>query len=84
MTKVEKGMIAATFWMAATFLTLFVWTAIYESRNPCTEYQETGRTVCSSYCTGEDDDILRHCWQTCEPETECVSRQMADGTVWEK
>ena len=61
-----------------------IWSIVYEVRNPCTEYQETGRTVCSSYCTNEEDDLLRHCWETCEPEKECVSRQMADGTVWEK
>jgi len=79
-TKVEK-VIVAGIGLITVFL---VWTAIYELRNPCMEYQETGRTICNSYCTGDDDDIFRHCWRSCRPETVCVSRQMADGTVREK
>ncbi len=84
MKKTEKVVAAILVAMCLFVPSLLVWGVIYEARNPCMEYQETGQTICSSYCTGDNDALLRHCWQTCRPETECVSRQMADGTVWEK
>jgi len=58
--------------------------AMYEHKNPCLEWVETGKQVCSTHCVNTGQHSPPICNTSCSPERECVLRQMADGTIQER